>query len=156
MGNASSRGKTWSYSARMENRLHHVLMPIDWWRLPRALCWEGFWGLIHRPMSILSTTEGTVPAYTLCQPQPKGATKTGFESHTGSTFSSNVTLREINFSASHVVQRECYLGLPHMDLWGLNHRLQGSSFSPPPSSWGQGKGHFAQGLRMFLTVNHLS
>lgn len=74
------------------------------------------------PTSILSTTERTVPAYTLCHPQPEGAIEAGIEFHIGSTFPSDVNLREINFSASHVVKREHYSGLPHMDLQGLNHR----------------------------------
>ena len=72
-------------------------------------------------MSILSPTERIVPAHTLYHPQPEGAIETGFEVHIGSTFLSDVNLREINFSASHVVKREHCSGLPHMDLQGVNH-----------------------------------
>lgn len=39
----------------------------------------------------------------------------GFASHIGSTFSSEVHLKEINFSASHGVKRRHYLGWIHED-----------------------------------------
>ena len=94
-------------------------MPIDWRQLPRAVLRRI---LRPHPTSILSTTERIVPAHTLCHPQPEGAIETGFEVHIGSTFPSDVNLREINFSSSHVVKREHCSGLPHMDLQGVNHR----------------------------------
>lgn len=105
-----------------------TLVPIDWRWLPKALCWEGPSGFIHVPMSIMSTTEGMMPAHTLC-------TSGGHWSHRnmalnptpGSSSPSNVNLSEINLSASNVSDGVTY-AWPHLDSWALTQGLKGWDF----------------------------
>lgn len=97
----------------------------------------------------MSTTEGMVGTCIYSLPSHyKGATEMGFASHIGSTFSSEVHLKEINFSASHGVKRRHYLGWIHEDY---------TTADPTLSTLFLRAGNIVRGfVRMFFTVNQLS
>lgn len=68
------------YSMRMKNRFRCVFMPIDWWRLPKALCGEGSRGFFHVPMSIMSPTEEMAPTRPFAKPRATEPQTHGFKS----------------------------------------------------------------------------